>query len=218
MRALALLAMTLVACSEHRPRISPDVSTRDIAITVRLDSMTPGRLVASVNGPGGDVILLPPDRLLLVQGTRVWPMLHVATGAYVTDLGATNGSFALRLERTSDETALASFVVPPAFVVSAPSTMSRATGMTFSWDGQIAGGQVSFSMTGPCITPFTRVLGSDTGTYGINPGEVQSAMSDTCDVTLAITRSLASGDTSSTLSRFSAEFKVTSTVTFTSTP
>jgi hypothetical protein len=209
----------LCACSAQAPHLSPDVSTRDIRIAVVLDATAAGRLTATMTGPGGDVVLLAPERLVTTQGGMEWPMVHVAKD-YVTDIGNTSGPMEMRFERSGDETAIEPFVIPPPFTVKAPAIMSRAVGMMFTWDGQVSTGQTSFALNGPCIASLGRMLGTDTGNYAINPAELQSTgpFPASCDVTLTITRKVTSSGGASTLKGFSSDFTVVSTTTFTSTP
>jgi hypothetical protein len=214
----SLLPLLVVGCTVHRPEISPDVSTRDIRVAVHLD--TPGSVFASLTGPGGNVILLPPDRASFAQGDKEWPAVHVANG-YVATIGDTTGLVSFRLTREADESVDQPFVIPPPFSVKAPAAMSRGVGMTFTWDGQIANAAVAFSLDGSCIVPLGRVLGTDTGTYSLNAAELRSAgmLPGACDVTLTVTRTYDGAEPStSTLEGFQASFVVSSTATFVSSP
>lgn len=217
MKSWLALLVVVSACSARHPRISPDVSTRDIAVAVRMDSTTGGLLQATLVGTSGDVVLLPPDRLVIAQNGREWPMARASTG-YVTDIEGATGRLHFRLDRRDDESVNVGFAIPAPFTIVTPNAVSRAASMTFTWDGQIPFAQTSFSITGDCIAPLGRMLGIDTGTYTLNPAEIQEVglLSQSCEAKLTITRKVAGGG-ASVLRGFSSDFTVSSTTTFTST-
>jgi len=165
-------------------------------------------------------VLLPPDHLSFAAGLMEWFVVHVAN-TYVADIGSMSGQVSIRLVRSADQSVEQPFVVPPPFSVKAPAVMSRGAGMTFTWDGQTPNAKVDFALSGTCIKGLSRSLGTDTGTYSLNPGELESSgmIETTCDVTLALTRTYAASQASSpTLAGFSASFTTRASVTFTSSP
>lgn len=216
---LTLFTLFVAACSAKHPVISPDVSTRDIRVAVRMDPTTGGWFEATLTGPGGDVVLLAPDRLLVAQNGREWPLVHVAK-KYVADIDGATGSFFLRLDRQDDASVDVGFAIPGPFAVVAPALVSRAVGMTFTWDGQVDPAETSFAITGDCLLPLGRVLGNDTGTYTLNPAELrdpEEQVPQSCTATLTITRKV-SGGRASIFNGFSTDFIASSSTTFTCVP
>ena len=218
-RAVLVLVLAAgAACSQTAPRHSRDVATRDMVVEVRTDAHVPGRIVASVEAFGGAIILGPGDRLVLTQESVTWPF-NRSHDSYLADVGVAAGTYALRLERTDDETAIATFFVPPPFRVTAPAAATSSEAVSFAWDGQVPGAHVSFSVEGPCIASVRRELQVDAGSYLLNAGELRSVEAPLpCELVLTVTRELVSTVASSTLARFRARLEVVAMTTIAWTP
>ncbi len=196
MRALLLslspLSLALLAgCWSEPPYLSTDVSTRDMAFQAEVigdDART--TVKASLVGPGGAVRLLDGDRLSLrAEGVEV-PLLKGPEGSYEATIGPGIVDLALALDRDApDESAMLSLPMPPLSALSVDPMASRQAPLVITWTPGDGLYQSVLSVTGTCITPASRDLSVDPGTYSFQPADLASGSAETCQVTVTLQRS-----------------------------
>jgi hypothetical protein len=175
-----------------------------------------GALAGSVTGPGGPVTFESGERIYLLRDGRERSLVR-SGDVWRADLDAETGAFVLALDRVRDSGVRASFEVPSPFAVSAPASAPRHDPLTITWDPRPLG-QVTLSIEGPCVAPFSRALATDTGRYTINPGEVAQVVNGSCVVDVAVTRSLQGDDPTTGLRTFSYRATRAARTTMVSSP
>lgn len=114
---------------------------------------------------------------------------------YAADLTpAQSGEFKLDFIRAKGASALGNkVIVPPAFTVTAPTTQSRMSALTFSW-GAASNGKMSYTLSGDCIQAHApKDIIGDPGSFTLNAGEIKAQTGKemaSCQVKLTVTRQL----------------------------
>lgn len=190
---LSPLSLALLAgCWSEPPYLSTDVSTRDMAFQAEVlgdDART--TVKASLIGPGGAVRLLDGDRLSLrAEGVEV-PLIKGSEGSFKATIGPGIVDLVLALDRDApDESAMLSLPTPPLSALSVDPTVSRQTSLVITWTPGDGLYQSKLSVTGTCITPASRDLTIDPGTYSFQPADLASGSAETCEVTVTLQRSV----------------------------
>jgi hypothetical protein len=204
MTRLALLAITLAACTTHE---SSDVLTSGIYASITAQATGNGTTDVGatlyVGNPLGlnFVELTGDDQLLVKSGAMTKEMRetqllgtvshHVE---FATDAEGTQ--FEVVFARSIDDGAPSSVATLPAKfdVTVAPTTASRATTVQFQWLPAGSADTMSWTATGDCIELASSPM-DDLGSHTIAADRLKKRMgtniADTCEVTVTLMRSRA---------------------------
>lgn len=220
MRALLAAVFALAACSSEAPVLSSDISTRDMSLDVEAAGDAAGtHLRVSLRGPGGAVNLIGRDRLVLAAGAREVPMRRDAEGDHLAELAPGTVGLALHLEREAPEaSADVEVPMPPLTALIAPASASRAAALEVQWTPATGPQTLTLSLAGTCIPPIARPLSIDAGHYTLLPADLAGPTTETCAVTVTLTRAVEQQSTAGPFERAGLSLTQIATATFESTP
>jgi hypothetical protein len=172
-RALALaFGLPLAACAIPYSPDSPEISSRDLDITVEAQNEGTGTVVKiHLGSPLGPVRVTGGDHLSLRTGGAEHALLGTI-GDYSVALGDVSGDFTVEMTRSADRAVDATFLVPPSFTLSAPD-IDLTGPIALTWTASSFGGyETHLAIEGGCVQTLTRTLPQDTGSYTVSPAEL----------------------------------------------
>jgi hypothetical protein len=204
MTRLALLAITLAACTTHE---SSDVLTSGIYASITAQSTGNGTTDVGatlyVGNPLGlnFVELTGDDQLLVKSGSMTKEMREtqlLGTVSHHVEFAtdAEGAQFEVVFARSLDDGAPSSVATLPAkfSITTASQTASRAQAVSVAWTPSGTADNMSWTATGDCIELESAPM-ADTGTATIPAGALKKRMAantpDQCDVTITLMRSRA---------------------------
>lgn len=188
-RRLALaFCLPLAACAIPYSPDSPEISSRDLDLTVEAQNEGSGTVVKiHLDSPLGPVRVTGDDHLQLLVGGET-QALAGEIGDYFAALGDVSGSFMVMLSRSGDRDLDLPFLVPPSFTLSAPD-IDLAGPIALTWTpSNYAGYETHLAIEGDCVQTFTRTLPNDTGIYFVNPAELVPTGAVPCPLTATMER------------------------------
>ncbi len=201
--SVALLAAvgTLMGCSNEETVSSSQIKTGGISakIEVKSENGTSSLVTAKLNvgGPDGTAVILENgDKLTVTANGETKTLNAEEEGVYVTTLGTADADteFVVGLERGDPDDSPAPNSVgklPPPFTVPAIAQFSRTTEpVEIKWD-PAGNDSIRIEIDGDCIKLQSDIETSDTGSYTIPAGTLESFESDkdkTCDITARVWR------------------------------
>ena len=192
--AIAILGVVATACSDDPSPVSSDMSSRDITITVAVDGTAERTRVSGYFAtPSSQVRLVGGDTFTVVTETTA-RHLALRDSTFQIDLPPYGGPVSVRLTRPEGrggDVEARARVAPP-FVVRPPDAARASAPLTVTWEGGTRRDfATTLSLTGPCITPQSRPLGLDTGTYTFNAGELEKkGVAARCSVAAKVVKKL----------------------------
>lgn len=219
-RAPVLLFAAVLGCSSEAPFLSNDVSTRDISLAVFADGDAARTHVrVSLDGPRGDVRLLGEDRLLLRAGAIEVPLGRGDAGDLEAHLAPGTVGLSLHLARGAPETSVdVAIPMPPATTITVPATASRAAPLPIMWTGAGGSHTLTLALSGTCVPAITRPLSIDVGSYTLQPADLAGFSTETCAVTITLTRALVEQGSTPPLEHTYLSLTQVMTTVFASTP
>ena len=231
----AFSALFVFGCAKKESVDSQDVTTHGMSLELQVvgdganNTVEAGLHVGSWESlvwarlsTGDELILADPKGEKRVLGV----VNSSGKTVYGITLPAMDGEFVLDFTRTKGASALGNKVlVPPSFTLTAPSSVSRKEGLTFTWAAAAGTHEMSYALSsGSCLrSHISKDILGDPGTFTIPAGSIEAFSgrdTESCEVTLTVSRTV------TTNSCCSAEFghpsrargRQTRTFKFTSTP
>jgi hypothetical protein len=189
-------AGALAGCALGPAGDSGEVSTRDLTITLgALDDGGGAVVTIKLTSPLGSVRVAGGDSLRLTAAGAEWPLREIddENGTrYVAELGSVSGDVVLDLERRDDRSARGlTATIPPPFTLAAQG-ISAGEPLSLTWDPGAGDYTVLLTIEGDCIRTLTRGLAQDTGSYAVDPAELQHSSPSapaTCPLQVTLARS-----------------------------
>jgi hypothetical protein len=204
MTRLALLAITLAACTTHE---SSDVLTSGIYASITAQATGNGTTNVSAtlfvgNPLGLNYVELTGDDKLLVKTAGMTKQMRetevLGTVGHNVEFAvdAEGTQFTVEFARTIDEGAPSSIATLPAKfdITASPATASRAQTIQFQWSPSGGSDPMSWTATGDCIELESSPV-TDTGSHTIEAARLKKRMNtnvpDSCEITITVMRSRA---------------------------
>jgi hypothetical protein len=201
--AMVLLGVTTLGCASEARSCDLDTDAIIMWATVTDDGeQIEVEIEFEAAGAEGAALALCPERDHLevngVEASLVRALGHVYYTAEFP--GDSVGDYEIVLQRDDAQSVSVVVELPPSFEIVAPmpsSSHSRADALDVSWDPAWPGGMVELAVEDAIGSECIEELGvayeiEDTGSYTIGPyALVSGETGGTCDVTLALTRSVA---------------------------
>lgn len=235
LKALTLtgfVSLAAVGCVAEETMSSEDIRTGGIAATIEVWANSASQSTAKATlQAGGDegnvyVVLDNGDVLRATAAGTTQTMRSTDEGRYEASfaVGAADTEFKIELDRNGDDDALNNVgLLPAPFDITAPTDVpSRANNdITISWAPSGTGDSMRLEIDGPCIFMYNKSQVSDTGSYSIPKGELDStggSNPETCDLTVTMKR-IRGGSVDAALDRESSfELRQQRAVKFSSAP
>src|SRR5690606_27583367 len=199
---VALLGVSALGCASEARSCDLDTDAIVMWATVTdLGDAVEVEVEFEAAGVEGIGLSLCPDRdRLAINGVEPSVLRALEHVVYVAEFdGASTGEYEIALQRTDAQSVSVTVELPPSIEVLSPaldSTHSRAAPLEVSWDpawsGQMIDLAVEDQVGSDCIDALA--IGyqvEDTGSYTIGAHSLVSATGGSCEVTLALTRSVA---------------------------
>ena len=188
-RAAAGLLSLALGCAVPPSRSSTEISTRDMRLSISLESVSTGTHVrASLVGPFGGFDLDGGDTFSLYAAGQ--PTAWVSDGSYTftAEPPARSGDFVFDLVRPEDRGARVTIPTPPdTDLVADPPT---ARSVPVRWTPGEGAFVTTLSVQGTCIAGGTVTLGRDAGAYVLDLAAM-GPKGGGCTLTVTLARSAA---------------------------
>jgi hypothetical protein len=200
---IGLIALAMAGCtitSIESPMATSTANVASSAIVVTVNFVRSNGLVAQaqvellVNGQHGS--LGPNDALIVKDSLGNARALEddgaILGGEYQAEIPTSDTALEIDFVRAGVVVRTIDAPLPPPFVIAAPATTSRKSGIAIAWSAAPAFPMEIVATGEPCLPPqgFTAHLEPDTGTFAIQ-GADMFTVPGSCEVTIVATRGTA---------------------------
>ncbi len=175
----------------------------DLSVTASGTGAAEVRAALRVGGPLSNTFLDldAGDSLSAAVNGSTYPLARTAAilsaVSYIASVPVeTPGTvFVIAFSRASEVSAPASSItLPAAFTISAPvasSSASRAANLDIKWNAAAQGDLIDLRITGPCVTPLTKLSQTDSGQITVTTADLKALNgkeTSSCEITVELSR------------------------------
>lgn len=189
LRCAFVLASLAAGCAIPPSRSSTEISTRDMRLSISLESVATGTHVrASLVGPFGGFDLDGGDSFSLYAAGQPTALVGDGVYTFTAEPTARSGDFVFDLVRPADRGARVTIPTPPDTELVADPPTARSVPVRWTpGDGAYV---TTLSVVGSCLAGGTVTLAQDTGAYVLDLAAL-GPKGGGCSLTVTLTRSAA---------------------------